>query len=50
MRWLDGVINSNGHEFEQTLGGSEGQGRLVCCHPWGHKELDTTGRLNKNKY
>ena len=50
MRWLDGIINSNGHEFEQTLGGSEGQGRLVCCHPWGHKELDTTGRLNKNKY
>ena len=21
----------NGHEFEQTLGGSEGQGSLVCC-------------------
>ena len=40
----------NGHEFEQTLGDSEGQGSLVCCHPWGHKELDTTGQLNKNKY
>ena len=23
----------NGHEFEQTLGGSEGQGSLVCCNP-----------------
>ena len=23
-----------GHEFEQTPGGSEGQGSLVCCSPW----------------
>ena len=28
----------NGHEFEQTLGDSEGQGGLVCSSPWGHKE------------
>ena len=27
------------HEFEQTLGNSEGQGSLVCCSPWGCKEL-----------
>ena len=27
----------NGHEFEETLGDSEGQGRLECCSPWGHK-------------
>ena len=32
----------NGHESEQTPGESEGQGILVCCSPWGHKELDTT--------
>ena len=32
----------NGHEFEQTLGDSEGQGSLACCSPYGHKELDTT--------
>ena len=32
----------NGHEFEQTLGESEGQGRVVCCSSWGHQELDTT--------
>ena len=34
----------NGHEFEQTLmlGGSDGQGSLACCSPWGHQELDTT--------
>ena len=30
------------HEFEQTLGDSEGQGSLVCCSPWSRKELDTT--------
>ena len=23
----------NGHEFEQILGDSEGQGSLMCCHP-----------------
>jgi len=43
----------NGHEFEQTLGDSEGQGRLVCCSPWGCKESDTTEQLNnkeKDKY
>ena len=36
------------HEIEQTLGDSEGQGSLVCCSPWGHKELDMTGRLNNS--
>ena len=32
----------NGHEFEQTLGDSEGQGSLACCISWGHKESNTT--------
>ena len=32
----------NGHQFEQTLGDSEGQGGLACCSPWGCKESDTT--------
>ena len=32
----------NGHESEQALGDSEGQRSLVCCSPWGYKELDTT--------
>jgi len=32
----------NGDEFEQTLGDGEGQERLVCCNPWGHKELGKT--------
>ena len=42
MRWLDGITQLNGHEFEQTLGDSGGQGILECCSPWGHKESDMT--------
>ena len=29
-----------------ALGVGDGQGGLVCCSPWGHKELDTTEQLN----
>ena len=36
----------NGHEFEQTPGDGERQESLVCCSPWGHKELGTTYWLN----
>ena len=36
----------DGHEFEQAPGIGDGQGSLVCCCPWGHKELDMTERLN----
>ena len=36
----------NGHEFEQALGVSDGQGSLAHCSPWGHKESDTTEQLN----
>ena len=35
-------------EFKQTLGDNEGQGSLVWCSPWGHKESDMTERLNVN--
>ena len=38
-----------GHEFEQALGDGEGQGSLVCCNPWGHKESDMTEQLNKTE-
>ena len=38
----------NGYEFEETLGVGDGQGSLVCCSPWGHKELDMTEQLNNN--
>ena len=33
----------DGHGL-QTLGVGDGQGGLVCCSPWGHKELDMTER------
>ena len=36
----------NGHEFEQAPGVGDRQGRLVCCSPWGHKELNTTEQVN----
>ena len=36
----------NGPESEWTLGVGDGQGGLVWCRPWGHKELDTTEQLN----
>ena len=32
----------NGHEFEQILGDSEGQGSQACYSPRGHKESDMT--------
>ena len=37
----------NGHETEQTTGDSEGQGSLVCCSPWGHKDMDTAQQLKQ---
>ena len=38
--WLDG------RESEWTPGVVDGQGGLACCDSWGHKESDTTERLN----
>ena len=35
-----------GHGFGWTLGVGDGQGGLACCGSWGHKESDTTERLN----
>ena len=43
MRWLDSITNSvdmNLSKLQETVDG--GQGTLVCCSPWGHKELDMT--------
>ena len=36
----------NGHEFERIPVVGDGQGGLVYCSPWGHKESDMTERLN----
>ena len=38
--WLDG------REFDWTPRVGDGQGGQACCDSWGHKELDTTERLN----
>ena len=35
----------SGHEVEQAPGDGEGQGSLVCCSPWDHKESDMTERM-----
>ena len=43
-RWLDCITNLR--DIEQTPGVGDGQGSLECCSPWGHKESDTTERLN----
>ena len=45
MRWLDHWLN--GHGFGWTLGAGDGQGDLVCCSSWGHKESDMTEQLNR---
>ena len=42
MRWLDGITNS----MDMSLADGDGQGGLACCSSWGHKESDTTERLN----
>ena len=38
----------DGHEFEWTPRVGDGQGSLLCCSSWVHKESDTTKRLNWN--
>ena len=41
--WHHGL---DGRESEWTPGVGDGQGGLACCNSWGHKESDTTERLN----
>ena len=37
MRWLDGITDI------MDMGVGDGQGGLLGCASWGHKESDTTG-------
>ena len=46
MRWLDGIIQLYGHEFEEALEDGDEHGSLACCSLWGCKELETTELLN----
>ena len=45
MRWLDDITDSMDMSLSK-LREFDGQGSLVCCSPWGCKELDTTEWLN----
>ena len=47
MRWLDDITDSMDMsliKFRELVVG--GQGGLAHCNTWGHKESDTTERLN----
>ena len=46
MRWLNGIIDSMDMGLGELQGVGDGQGGLVCCYSWGHKESDTTEQLN----
>ena len=46
MRWLDGITNTMDVGLGWTPGVGDGQGGLAYCGSWGHKESDTTERLN----
>ena len=39
----------SGHDFEQDLEDSKGQGSLMPCSPWGHKEADMAEQLSDYK-
>ena len=47
MRWLDGITDSMDMRLSK-LQETVKEGSLACCCPWGHKESDTTERLNSN--
>ena len=42
---VDSITNSM-DKYEQTPGDGDGQGSLVYCNPYGHKESDMTEQLN----
>ena len=46
MRWLDDITDSMDMSLGELWELMMGQGGLVCCSPWGHKESDMTEPLN----
>ena len=45
IRWLDGITDWMDMSLSK-LWECDGQGRLVCCSPWGHKESEKTEQQN----
>ena len=43
---MDGITDSTDMSLSELLGVGDGQGGLVCCSSWGHKESDMTEQLN----
>ena len=42
MRWLDGITESMDMSLSKLQEMVEDKGSLMCCSPWGLKELDMT--------